>query len=93
MIWSARSTPLNALPLLSFHKVHIRHKGAPPRLHPSFTHKRVIPSKQVPPHGGMQNPLHTEKGEDQIPQHTSLVTKQKKKVISFFFFFTQETSI
>ena len=28
MIWSARSTPLNALPLLSFHKVHIRHKGA-----------------------------------------------------------------
>ena len=25
--------------------------------------------------------MHTEKGEDQIPQHASLVTKQKKMVI------------
>ena len=28
MAWSARSTLLNALPFLSFHKVHKRHKGA-----------------------------------------------------------------
>ena len=28
MVWSTCSTPLNALPFLSFHKVHRRHKGA-----------------------------------------------------------------
>ena len=94
MAWSARSTLLNALPFFSFHKVHKRHKGA--ALHAfalSLPTKAPFNPRNFPPHSGMQNPMHTKKGENQIPQHISLGTKQKKVVICFFFFFAQETSI
>ena len=94
MVWSTCSTPLNALPFLSFHKVHRRHKGA--ALH-AFT--VLLPTKvsfhpsKFPLTVKCITHLHIKKGENHIPQQTSFVTKQKKMVVSFFFIFTQETSI
>ena len=39
------------------------------------------------------NPVHTKKGIDQVPQHFSVATKQKKVISRFLLFFAQVTPI
>ena len=92
--WSNHSTSLKALPFLSFHKVHIKHKGAALHAFSLFlpTKESCHPSKFLLTEE-CKTHCTLKREKNQNSQHSSLATKQGQVVGSFLLFFAQVAPI